>query len=147
MSREGDAMRRSLKKLVVPALNALGFKGARSSFVRIEADDLDLLTIQYGKYGGEFILEFARTVYRDPETGTVVPEEKMDVINLSPTLRGRLEQRGVGVSVFKGFSFAGFGNDASRYDALAAQVAGLLPQVDDWLRTRTIGSHIRASAV
>jgi hypothetical protein len=144
MSREGDAMRRSLKRLLIPELAKLGFVKMASNFVRIDGEDLDLLNIQYSKYGGEFILEFARTIYRDPLTGAVVPEEKMDVAGLALEFRGRLERLKKRPAEFNGFQFSGFGDSVEKYDALAAEVVELLPQVDAWLRTGVVGDRLHA---
>ena len=143
MSREGDSMRRSLKRLLFPELSRLGFVRMGAGFARIEEDYLDLLSVQYSKYGGEFVLEFARTTYRDPATGAVVPEHKMDVTGLGFEMRARLEQRPKKhTSQLNGFQFSGFGDSSAKFDTLAAEVAALLPQVDSWLRTGTVGTHI-----
>jgi hypothetical protein len=144
MSREGDAMRRSFKRVLIPELSKLGFVMKAANFVRIEGDDLDLLSIQYSKFGGEFILEFARTMYRDPLTGAVVPEHNMDVTGLGSDMRGRLQRPNKRPSQLNGFQFSGFGESVEKYDALATEVVMLLPQIDAWLRTGVVGTHINA---
>jgi hypothetical protein len=145
MSREGDLMRRALKHVVVPALKNLGFAGRTSSFRRVDGEFLDLLSVQYCKYGGEFILEFARRD-RGPmqaSWGAMVPEDKLTVAYLSSRLRARLEQRGrtMGPSL-RGFRYAGFSEDPQRYELLANEVAGLLVQVDAWLKTKQAGPNV-----
>lgn len=77
MSREGDLMRKALKRALLPELKLLGFDGTSSSFQRKSDKALDLLSIQYWKYGGQFILEFARRERGDLHTswGEVIPEE------------------------------------------------------------------------
>ena len=146
MSRDGDRMRKALRRHVLPALAAMGFTGKASHFQRAGDAHLDLLSIQYWKYGGEFILEFARTQRGDLHTswGDVVPEAKLEVAYVAPSSRARLVQspRG-GASGFGGFRFDAFGEDAAAYDALARDVAALLPQVDAWLERREAGSHVR----
>lgn len=151
MSREGDLMRKALRRHLVPALQQLGFTGTPSTFRRAGDGWIDLLSVQHWKYGGEFILEFARRGERGPlhtSWGETVPEEKLDVAYLDPMQRARLQQRSFVASAadggFGGFRFQGFGEDPRAYDALAGEVVALLPQVDAWLQTRRAGSHVHA---
>lgn len=146
MSREGDLMRQAFKHILAPALGQLGFV-ARGAVYQRCTDRLDLLDIQYWKYGGEFILEFGRLPRGDLRTswGETVPEEKIKVTHISPLHRARLEQRGADTGAhLRGFSFSGFGEDRQQYEALARQVASLLPQVDTWLQSGSVGSHIHS---
>lgn len=147
MSREGDLMRRALRRHLLPALASLGFTGKSSKFQRLLPDHQDLLAIQYHKYGGAFILEFGRRERGSLHTswGPVVPEEKLEVIYLPPTQRGRLQEAETEAQdVFSGFSFQNFGEDNSKYEALARRVAALLPQVDAWFATGTKGANVHA---
>lgn len=147
MSREGDLMRKALKRHLVPALASLGFTGKSSKFQRLLPDRQDLLAIQYHKYGGSFILEFGRRERGPLHTswGPVIPEEKLEVIYLPPTLRARLQEtEAVAQDAFAGFTFQGYGEETSKYEALAKRVASLLPQVDAWLSTGTKGENIHA---
>lgn len=140
-------MRKALKRLLLPELNRLGFRGSTSKFQRTSSDWLDLLSIQYWKYGGQFILEFARCERGALHTswGEVIPEEKLEVAYVGPSQRARLEQRGpTSGEGFRGFKFSGFGEDTARYEALAAEVTALLPQVEEWLTNGTAGEHIHA---
>jgi len=143
MSREGDLLRKSLRKYLLPELREFGFIGKSSSFQRAGSEFLDLLSIQYWKYGGEFILEFARRSRGDLLTswGVLVPESKLDVAYVSPLERARLIMR-PRASGFGGFIFGGFGGDAAPYDQLALHVASLLPQVDAWLTLGEVGENI-----
>jgi hypothetical protein len=145
MAREGDLMRRELKTVVVPALRGLGFTGKGLFFQRPREEILDLLDFQHWKYGGEFILEFARRPRGDLQTpwGERIPEAKITVAHVPPLERARLEQRGpLTGEHLRGFAFAGFGEDSGKYESLAVQVASLLPQVDEWLRSGTVGTHV-----
>ncbi|WP_136419982.1 DUF4304 domain-containing protein [Herbaspirillum sp. ST 5-3] len=144
MSREGDLIRRELKKHVIPRLEELGFSGKGLYFQR-KREVLDLLDFQYWKYGGEFLLEFASCELGDLKTswGEIVPENKITVAHISPLKRARLQQQGpTRGKNFGGFAFEGFADDQERYESLARQVAMLLPQVDLWLRIREVGSHV-----
>lgn len=147
MSREGDLMRKALKRALLPELKLLGFDGTSSSFQRKSDKALDLLSIQYWKYGGQFILEFARRERGDLHTswGEVIPEERLDVAHTSPTQRARLQRKDdTSEEVFRGFKFEGFGEDQTKFDALANQVASLLPQVIAWLETGVAGENVHA---
>jgi hypothetical protein len=145
MSRAGDLMRKSLKKHVIPRLHALGFDGSRSSFRRAAGQKLDLLEFHYWKYGGALIVEFARTERGDFSTswGTVVPESQLTVAHISPLKRARLKSSIAGGKIPPGwFRFEHFGEDMERYDALAAELAALLPQADAWLREGRVGDRV-----
>jgi hypothetical protein len=146
MSREGDLVRRALKRHLIPALSAIGFSGRSSEFQRLLGESQDLLCIQYWKNGGSFVLEFGRRERGPLHTtwGEVFPEDKVTVAHLPTVARARLEDRSAeSGDLFFGFQFAGFGEDRPRYDALAQRVAALLPQVDAWLQTRDVGPDVR----
>lgn len=138
-------MRRELKKVVVPALQGMGFTGKGLFFQRPRDEFLDLLDFQYWKYGGEFILEFARRPRGDLQTywGELIPEPKITASHVPPLERARLEQWGPTTGEFmRGFAYAGFGEARDKYESLAVQVASLLPQVDEWLRSGKVGTHL-----
>ena len=145
MSREGDLMRRALKRVLVPSLKNLGFVPRAKGYHRADGEFVDLLMLQYWKYGGEFILEFARRGRGPMQTswGPLVQEEDLDVGYLNPLDRARLEQigRAAGPSL-RGFQYAGYGEDAEKYNALATEVAALLPQVDLWLKNKQAGPNV-----
>lgn len=147
MSRNGDLMRKALKRHWLPEMTRLGFVGAGSHYRRLEPEAQDLLTLQYWKFGGEFILEFARRCRGPFETtwGKPIPESEMEVIYLNPLERARLEQRGPLTGPhLRGFDFSTFGEDAGEYEKLALHVPALMPCVDHWLRHGTASEHIHA---
>ena len=149
MSRNGDLMRKALKRHLFPELARFGFVWKTSNFQRIDTNFQDLLSLQYWKYGGEFILEFARRERGPFSTnwGPVIAENELDVTYLSPTLRARLEQLGPTTGQYlRGFDFSSFGEDALKYDQLAKEVASLLPQVNDWLKSGRRGDHVHVLA-
>ena len=145
MSREGDLMRSALKKVLLPELSRMGFTGTGSNFQRRSAQSLDLLSVQYWKHGGQFILEFARGKRGALKTswGDVVQEEAIGVAHISPLQRARLQQTlETTEELFRGFKFSGFGEDPAKYTALANEVASLLPQVNAWLESGAAGENI-----
>lgn len=52
-------MLNSLKNIVIPRLHERGFKGTFPHFRRVTERKIDLLTFQFDKYGGGFIIEIA----------------------------------------------------------------------------------------
>ena len=144
MSREGDLMRKAFRKHLVHALAATGFVGKSIHFMRLRDDAQDLLSIQYWKYSGSFILEFGRRGRGPLQTawGPVIPEESLDVAYLPVGDRARLQERDAPPDTFAGFSFAGFGEDLAKNERLALRVASYLPQVEAWLSCREVGPDI-----
>ncbi len=145
MAPTGNRMHKALKRHLVPALVQLGFTGTASNFQRLLPEAQDLLTIQYHKDGGSFILECGRRERGPLHTswGSIVPEETLEVRYLPVMQRARLQELDtISDDLFAGFCFRDFGEDVDRYDQLAKRVAGLLPQIDVWLSTGVKGPHI-----
>lgn len=57
--KERLVMINALKKIVVPYLREQGFKGSFPHFRRQNEDNMDLITFQFNRYGGSFIVELA----------------------------------------------------------------------------------------
>ena len=60
MNEARQAMDDALKRVVVPHLRGEGFKGALPHFRRPHEKQIDLLTFQFNKYGGSFVVEIAK---------------------------------------------------------------------------------------
>lgn len=54
-----QTMTNSLKNIVVPYLREHGFKGAFPHFRRQNEDNIDLITFQFNRHGGSFVVELA----------------------------------------------------------------------------------------
>jgi hypothetical protein len=150
MAREGDLIRKAFKRHMLPGLASIGFVGRMPNFQRLFPDSQDLLTIQYHKYGGSFILEFGRRQRGSLQTswGPLVAEEKVEVIYLPTNQRARLQEvESQASDLFAGFSFQHFDEDEQAYEALAIRVLGLLPQVDAWLSSGAKGPNVQALGV
>lgn len=52
-------MNLALKEYVVPKLRERGFQGSFPHFRRLKDDQTDLLTFQFSRWGGEFVVEVA----------------------------------------------------------------------------------------
>jgi hypothetical protein len=57
MSQSRDAMIAGLKRVAVPVLRSLGFKGSFPHFRRATDTQIDLLTFQFSMGGGQFVVE------------------------------------------------------------------------------------------
>lgn len=82
----------ALKEHVVPVLRTKGFKGSFPHFRRDTETDIHLLSFQFHKYGGSFIVEVASCGI---ESITTASEEKMPsktvkAHDVQPSLRLRL---------------------------------------------------------
>lgn len=83
-----------LKKIVVPELRNRGFKGSFPHFRRISDDKIDLMTFQFDRYGGGFVIEVGVS---SPEGfthswGEKVPPNKVTAHDLNPDNRLRLKE-------------------------------------------------------
>ncbi|KZZ84321.1 DUF4304 domain-containing protein [Bacillus sp. SJS] len=58
-SIERKTMETALKQLVIPILREQGFKGSLPHFRRINENNIDLITFQFNKWGGSFVIELA----------------------------------------------------------------------------------------
>ncbi|MEY8738422.1 DUF4304 domain-containing protein [Bacillales bacterium AN1005] len=58
-SIERKKMDNALKQVVIPTLREQGFKGSLPHFRRINENNIDLITFQFNKWGGSFIVELA----------------------------------------------------------------------------------------
>jgi hypothetical protein len=98
-------------------------------FRRIGTRRVDLLTVQFNKWGGSFVIEIAncRVEGVTKPWGKHIPSNKVTAWNVDPPNRARL-----------GTLATGRNNEWFRYDdgtpveELARRVAGYLPVADDW---------------
>jgi hypothetical protein len=58
-SSDRDEMIKNLNEIVVPALRQLNFKGSFPHFRRLTTDRINLLTFQFDRHGGGFVIELA----------------------------------------------------------------------------------------
>lgn len=89
MKHTRNDMIAALKLHVVPKLRKKGFKGSFPHFRKINADKIDLLTFQFDRYGGGFVIEAA--IYPVDgivhEWGEIVPSNKVTAHDVSERLR------------------------------------------------------------
>ncbi|MEF0938929.1 DUF4304 domain-containing protein [Rhizobium sp. BR 362] len=91
-------MVRELQASVVPCIRRTGFTGSFPHFRRIGVQSIDLLTFQFDRNGGGFLVEIARC----PPDGVVTPwgerigPNKVKAWDLNPTRRRRVVVRETG---------------------------------------------------
>jgi len=90
-----DSVESELKSVVVPELRTNGFTGSFPHFRRPDPLGVDLLTFQFDRNGGGFVIEIAR----GPATGFVthwgkeIPAERLTAWDLHPDERHRIKPR------------------------------------------------------
>ncbi|MBD8069668.1 DUF4304 domain-containing protein [Bacillus sp. PS06] len=65
---ERTMMVTALKQVVIPILREQGFKGSFPHFRRANENNIDLITFQFNKWGGSFVIEVATC----PKEGTTM---------------------------------------------------------------------------
>ncbi|NHM33830.1 DUF4304 domain-containing protein [Neobacillus terrae] len=93
MASERDNMISAIKKIVVPELRKRGFKGSIPNFRRISQKNIDLMTFQFDRYSGGFVIEVGLC---SPEGfphywGEKVPANSVTAHDLHPDNRLRLK--------------------------------------------------------
>ena len=130
-------MRGELGARVVPALRERGLRGSFPHFRRVTPTATDLLTFQFDKWGGGFVIELAVGPGGEFVTpwGAVIPAMKLTAVDLPTEARARL-QPGPDGSTESWFRYdAGLlRRGSARFERAADAVLQLLPQADAWWR-------------
>lgn len=81
-----------LKSIVVPALRQRGFTGSFPHLRRLGTNQIDLVTFQFDKWGGGFVVEISRCGPDGVTTpwGDKIPPRKVTAHDLNPRDRLRL---------------------------------------------------------
>ena len=89
MNSSRDEMIKSLKDVVIPKLKELGFKGSFPYYRRITAEKINLLTFQFDKWGGGFVIEISNSNPEGYEThwGDFIKPENLTAHDLSKRKR------------------------------------------------------------
>jgi hypothetical protein len=81
----------ALKRIVVPELRAKGFKGSFPHFHRDSGAYRHLISFQFNKYGGSFVVEVGRcSAYGLETSGRQIRPNEVTVFHLHPAERTRL---------------------------------------------------------
>ncbi len=86
-------MESSLKETAIPLLRANGFKGSLPHFRRNGERGIDLLTFQFDRNGGGFVIEVARVPANGITTywGKEIPATKVTAWDVHPDSRYRIK--------------------------------------------------------
>lgn len=128
MSDLRQTMDAELKAVVVPKLRDGGFKGSFPHFRRKTEQGVDLLTFQFDRYGGGFVIEIARSALDGitPPWGKHIPANKVTAWDLHPNERKRIQP------VTGGGTDSWFRYDSSGCKQVAQQVLGKLDEAEAW---------------
>ena len=124
-----DDMNAALRARLVPALRSRGFRGSLPHFRRILANRIDLLTVQFDKWGGGFVLEISRCVPQGVTTywGKEIPPGKVTVHDVHPDQRHRLGSSAPGEDG-RWFRY----DDGTPAETVAAAASAALTEADQW---------------
>ena len=119
----------SLQDIFVPALRKRGFKGSLPHFRRIQIARVDLLTVQFDRHGGGFIVEISRC---GPEGVTtswrkMIPAGKVTAHDMHPDRRHRLGSPAPGADGHW-FRF----DDGTPTDDVARTLVQHLDEAENW---------------
>jgi hypothetical protein len=123
-----EEMNDALRKTLVPVLRQRGFTGSLPHFRRIASDRIDLLTIQFDKWGGGFVVEVAKARSDGFTTrwGEKIAPGKLKAHDLHPIQRMRL-----GVKGLEGDHW--FRYDTGRaLESVAQEVVSCMEQAEAW---------------
>ena len=117
-----------LKLTVIPVLRQKGFKGSFPHFRRLIQGKINLLTFQFDKNGGGFVVEIALCSESGFTTdwGEHIPASKVRAWDLHPNQRHRIQNK-EGGNTDSWFRF-----DQGQYQNAAQQFLQLLPLADSW---------------
>lgn len=129
---EKKLMDTALKEAVIPILREQGFKGSFPHFRRVNETNIDLITFQFNKWGGSFVVELA-TCTKEGTTmswGEKIPPNKVTAHHINERFRlgaTSLEDEGIWFSYEKARS-------VEDYTAVAEHVLKLLNTSDEsWI--------------
>jgi uncharacterized protein DUF4304 len=133
-------MKRALLASVVPALRSRGFTGSFPHYRRRTPAKIDLLTFQFDRHGGGFVIEIAEAPAGDFTTpwGQQIPASRLSAHDLHPGKRVRL-QPGADGSVD---SWYRYDRDRSA-SKVARQVETHLPEADAWWHGSRSQPHLQ----
>jgi hypothetical protein len=89
MKSDRDEMQNILNQRIVPELRKLQFKGTFPHYRRVGVDRINLLTFQFDKYGGGFIIEIANCKLGEYTTSwaKIIKPNKLTVFDLNKRKR------------------------------------------------------------
>ncbi len=126
-------MIKALKEIVVPRLREQGFKGSFPHFRRSSKEKIDLLTFQFDKWGGGFVIEISKCPPEGITTyfGDSIPPNKVTAWDMHPDKRHRLQPRR-GSSTSDWFRYDNPTRQEDVFESTAKQVLPFLLEAEKW---------------
>ncbi len=139
MSEEHERMVKALKEIVVIKLRERGFRGSFPHFRRPGKEKIDLLTFQFDKWGGGFVIEISQCPPDGIKTyfGKALPPDKqippgkVTAWHMHPAERFRL-QPGQGSSPADWFRYDNPLRFGDVFEKTAKEVLPFLEQAEKW---------------
>jgi hypothetical protein len=142
MSESRTKMIEALKEVVIPSLRDRGFQGSFPHFRRISDREIDLLSFQFDKWGGGFVIEISRCAGSGITThwGERIPPDKVRAIDSHPDQRHRV-QPGKGGSTDDWFRFdqKSILPSDGRFGRVARSVLPYLDEAEAWWEKESTG--------
>jgi len=87
-----NGLEAELKSKVVPVLREMGFKGSMPHFRRVTSSAIELLTFQFDRNGGGFVIEISRCGLEGitMHWGEKIPPNKVTAHDMHPDKRYRI---------------------------------------------------------
>jgi hypothetical protein len=140
MSAERDKMIVKLKEKVVPVLKARGFKGSFPHFRRVTEKGIHLLSFQFDKWGGGFVVEVAACPPAgiSMHWGEQVSPEKVTSQHVNVSKRLRLGASDAKSDYWFRYDGGGIFNRSDLFEKAANEVLTYLDgQAEDWWKQET----------
>jgi hypothetical protein len=133
MSQERERMVQALKETVVTRLRELDFKGSFPHYRRPGNEKIDLLTFQFDKWGGGFVIEISQCSLDGITTyyGEHIPSDKVRAWDMHPDERYRL-QPGPGSSTSDWFRYDKPSPSKDVFEKTAREVLPFLELAEKW---------------
>jgi hypothetical protein len=140
MSEEHDKMLKALKEIVVTRLRENGFHGSFPHFRRRGKEKIDLLTFQFDKWGGGFVIEISKCAPDGITTrwGVHIPPDQVKAPDMHPDRRLRLQPKH-GSSTADWFRYDGPGRGEDIFGKTAREVLPYLEKAEQWWQGKGTG--------
>jgi Domain of unknown function (DUF4304) len=143
MSEAQDQMKKALKNVVVPRLRERAFVGSFPHFRRRLLNRIDLLTFQFDRHGGGFVIEISQSPLEGITThwGKEIPPEKVTAWDLPPKQRARLKpQKGSGTDSWFRYDAVTTKDDFTRMaESVLPCLADVENMLNDFQKTPKVG--------
>lgn len=126
-------MVKALKQIVVTKLHEIGFKGSFPHFRRPSHEQIDLLSFQFDRWGGGFVIEISKCSPVGISTywGDLIPPDRVKAFDMHPDKRFRLQPK-FGSSKSGWFRYDKPRQNEDIYNKTAREVLPFLERAKEW---------------